>query len=153
MNHQTCGKQTGRSRAAFTLLQSMMIVSLLIVIGSYVLLEFYSPQDAANETAVNIEIKSILGSALETYNAENDMYPTTKQGLAALVEKPVLEPAPTRWRQQLDDVPLDRWQRPYVYRCPGVHNPEKYDLFSMGRDGKPDTADDIGNWQRSEASR
>ena len=85
---------------------------------------------------------------LATYQLENGTLPTTEQGIKALWSKPTVEPIPPRWRKQLDEETLDPWGHPYQYRNPGKHNPDSYDVFSMGEDGLPDTDDDIGNWNR-----
>jgi general secretion pathway protein G len=72
----------------------------------------------------------------------NGFYPTTEQGLQALVTRPDTDPQPTRWYQLFKDVPKDPWQNTYIYRCPGIKHPDSYDLFSAGPDRKPDTSDD-----------
>ena len=64
-----------------------------------------------------------------------------------------VEPIPPRWRKELDEETLDPWGHSYQYRNPGRHNPDKYDVFSMGPDGLPDTDDDIGNWPDPKASK
>jgi len=73
---------------------------------------------------------------------KDGFYPTTEQGLAALVSKPDTPPRPTRWYQLYSELPLDPWGNGYVYRSPGTKHPEGYDLFSSGPDHKPDTKDD-----------
>jgi len=81
------------------------------------------------------------------YKGANGFYPTTAQGLKALISKPESEPKPRNWRQLLDDkLILDPWQQEYFYEQPGKHNPNSYDIYSAGKDRKPGTADDIGNW-------
>jgi general secretion pathway protein G len=79
---------------------------------------------------------------LELYENANGRYPTTEQGLQALVIRPDSDPKPAHWSQLLQEKPKDPWQHDYIYRCPGIKNPNGYDLFSAGPDGKPDTADD-----------
>ena len=79
------------------------------------------------------------------YGAEVYDFPTTEQGLQALIEKPVIEPIPRKWEQQMEAPILDPWGRPYVYRYRGWWNrsDEQYELFSLGEDGV-ESADDIG---------
>jgi general secretion pathway protein G len=83
---------------------------------------------------------------LAGYQLESGSLPTTDQGIKALWAKPTTEPVPTHWRAMLEQEQLDPWGHPYIYRNPGKHNPDKYDIFSPGADGQPDTDDDIGNW-------
>ena len=80
------------------------------------------------------------------YGAEVYDFPTTEQGLQALIEKPVIEPIPRKWEQQMEAPILDPWGRPYVYRYRGwwKRSDEQYELFSLGADGV-ESADDIGD--------
>jgi len=87
-----------------------------------------------------------LSTQLELYKAQNSFYPTTAQALQALVVKPAAPPIPASWQQLITRVPNDPWGHPYLYQCPGIHNPSGYDLSSAGPDGKPGTADDTSNW-------
>jgi general secretion pathway protein G len=90
---------------------------------------------------------------VDAYRLDNDQYPTTEQGLAALNTRPTAGPAPRDWRGpylKKRDVPLDPWGKPYVYRSPGVANPEGYDLLTLGRDGREGGAGedaDILGWK------
>jgi general secretion pathway protein G len=81
---------------------------------------------------------SLLGTALDSYRLDNGAYPTSEQGLQALREKPAREPMPANWKGPYlrKDVPLDPWDRPFLYRAPGSRNPTGYDLATLGRDGK-----------------
>ncbi len=90
----------------------------------------------------------ILGfkEMLAGYQLESGSLPTTEQGLKALWSKPTADPVPQHWRAMLEQETLDPWGHSYIFRYPGKHNPDKYDVFSMGPDGLPDTPDDIGNW-------
>ena len=83
---------------------------------------------------------------LKMYESRNGFFPTSEQGLKALVVQPDTEPRPSQWMQLTEEVPKDPWQNEYIYRCPGVRHPDSYDLFSAGRDRKPDTGDDV--WRR-----
>jgi len=94
-----------------------------------------SPERKAAQTAVEL-----LGSALIQFSMDLGRYPTTQEGLNALVEKPQAEDS-SRWggpylRQLRQRLPLDPWGSPYVYLCPGIRNPKGFDLFSCGADGK-----------------
>ncbi len=83
---------------------------------------------------------------LAAYELDNGSLPTTEQGIKALWSKPTVEPIPDHWRAQLDQETLDPWGHSYQYLNPGKHNPEKYDVFSMGEDGVSGADDNIGNW-------
>ena len=72
----------------------------------------------------------------------NGFFPTTEQGLQALVTQPSSDPAPTRWYQLYKELPKDPWNNTYIYINPGRKNPNGYDLYSAGQDRRPDTADD-----------
>jgi len=86
-------------------------------------------------------------AALNMFEVDCGRYPTTEEGLQALIEQP---PGVEGWKQPYIEgkVPSDPWGNPYLYRCPGLHNHEEFDLFSYGPDGKPGTADDIDNWSQ-----
>lgn len=84
-----------------------------------------------------------LGNCLEMYKLNTGVYPTTGQGLKALVEKPAIEPVPRGWVRIMDKVLVDPWGHPYQYQFPGTKDPAKYELSSPGRDGVAGTADDI----------
>jgi general secretion pathway protein G len=86
---------------------------------------------------------SAFRTELETYREMNGWFPTTGQGLHALVEKPSTSPFPAAWQKLLGEIPPDPWGKPYIYRCPGIRHPAGYDLFSAGPDRKPDTSDDV----------
>jgi general secretion pathway protein G len=83
---------------------------------------------------------------LDHYKLDNGMYPTTEQGLKALVKKTTIPPLPHNWRGiYLGGIPMDPWGKPYNYVCPGAHNKNSYDLSSYGPDGV-ESQDDITNW-------
>jgi general secretion pathway protein G len=82
------------------------------------------------------------------YRLDVGRYPTTEQGLAALVQQPVLDPVPSGWMQTLDTLPKDPWGHPYQYANPGQHG--EIDVWSLGADGQPGGQGndaDIGNWE------
>jgi general secretion pathway protein G len=94
-------------------------------------------------TSVQSELQ-VFSTQLQLYESLNNIYPTTEQGLRALVQQPMTDPVPSRWYQLLSEVPKDPWGHDYIYRCPGqTGDYRSYDLFSAGPDGVPDTADDI----------
>jgi len=86
--------------------------------------------------------------ALKLYRLDNGRYPTTEQGLRALVERPATGQVPANWKQYLDRLPADPWGNPYQYLNPGVHGAD-VDVFSLGADGQPggESANaDVGSW-------
>ena len=100
---------------------------------------------AAAEADINVNI----ATALKLYELDNGFFPTTDQGLMALIQKPVDSPVPPNWNgPYLEKKPLDPWKRPYQYTSPGIYRPHDYDLYTMGKDpGDEAVEDDITNWQ------
>jgi general secretion pathway protein G len=130
-----------KNQSAFTLLEIMIVVSIIVVLLGLAISRIGNPTGFAKQTAVRADIQTI-GTQLKLYESMNGFLPTTEQGLQALVTQPDTDPRPTRWYQLFKDVPKDPWQNPYIYRNPGVKNPNSYDLFSAGPDRIPDTTDD-----------
>ena len=129
------------NRSGFTLLEIMIVVSIIVILLGLAISKMGNPTGFAKTTAVRADVQSI-GTQLMQYEAMNGFYPTTEQGLQALVTQADSDPRPARWYQFFKEVPKDPWGMPYVYRCPGVKHPDKYDLFSAGPDRQADTADD-----------
>src|SRR5712692_8972106 len=132
-------KRTNQS--AFTLLEIMIVVSIIVILLGLAISKIGNPTGFAKSTAVRADVQAI-GTQLKLYESMNGFYPTTEQGLQALVTQPDTDPRPTRWYQLFKAVPKDPWQSNYIYICPGIKNPNGYDLYSAGPDRKPDTADD-----------
>ncbi|AVH36493.1 type II secretion system protein GspG [Pseudomonas monteilii] len=139
-----------RAQRGFTLIEIMVVVIILGVLGALVLPNVMSRPDHAKLTAARTDIQSIA-TALEIYRLDNGRYPTTAQGLEALVRRPTLAPLPRQWSAQgyLKRQAMDPWGAPYQYANPGTRSGQGYDLFSLGADGQPGGEDadaDIGNW-------
>src|ERR1700674_4746651 len=130
-----------KNHSAFTLLEIMIVVSIIVVLLGLAISKIGDPTGFAKGTAVRADVQAI-GTQLKLYESMNGFLPTTEQGLQALVTQPDTDPRPTRWYQLFKEVPKDPWQSNYIYRCPGIKNPNGYDLFSAGPDRKADTADD-----------
>ncbi|HXM74012.1 MAG TPA: type II secretion system major pseudopilin GspG [Chthoniobacterales bacterium] len=130
-----------KNHSAFTLLEIMIVVSIIVVLLGLAISKIGDPTGFAKGTAVRADVQAI-GTQLKLYESMNGFLPTTEQGLQALVTQPDTDPRPTRWYQLFKEVPKDPWQNNYIYRCPGIKNPNGYDLFSAGKDRLPDTADD-----------
>jgi general secretion pathway protein G len=116
---------------------------IVVIVVISVLAGLVAPMMMGNVTDAKIEAAraqiELFGLALDAYRLDNDRYPTTTQGLAALRNRPDDEPLPPRWRGPYlrKEVPLDPWGRAYLFRAPGSVNPTSYDLYSLGRDGQP----------------
>lgn len=132
--------------AGFTLIELMVVVVILGILAMVVVPRVMDRPEQARRVAVQNDIQAIK-SALDMYKLDNHRYPTTDQGLAALVEKPQSGPAAPNWNGYLDKIPKDPWGNPYQYLHPGKHG--DVDIYSLGADGRtggegPDA--DIGNW-------
>lgn len=132
----------------FTLIEIMVVVVILGILAAIVVPRIMDRPDVARVTKARQDIRAIE-SALELYRLDSFRYPTTEQGLEALVEKPTLQPEPRNWKPggYLKRLPTDPWGEPYRYRNPGEHG--EIDIYSYGRDGRPggeETDADIGNW-------
>jgi general secretion pathway protein G len=134
--------------AGFTLIEVMVVVVILGILATLVIPRIMDKPDEARVVKAKQDVRT-LESALNLYKLDNFVYPSTDQGLEALVQKPVGSPEAPNWKEggYLDRLPLDPWQRPYQYLNPGVHG--SIDIYTLGRDGQPGgegTDADIGNW-------
>jgi general secretion pathway protein G len=130
-----------KRQSAFTLLEIMLVVAIIGVLLAAAIYKMAPALDVAKGTRTRADIQMIR-TMLLSYNGANGFYPTTEQGLKALVSRPSTEPQPTSWRRLMDETPKDAWGSEYIYRNPGRKNLSGYDLFSAGPDRIPDTADD-----------
>jgi general secretion pathway protein G len=139
----------GRSRASgFTLLEVMVVVVILGILAALVVPKIVSRADDARVIAAKQDIASLL-QALKLYRLDNQRYPTTEQGLQALVTKPTTAPIPPNWKSgaYVERLPQDPWGHPYSYLNPGVHG--EIDVFSYGADGVAGGEGndaDVGSW-------
>ena len=137
------------TQRGFTLIEIMVVVVIIGVLGAIVVPQFMSRPDQAKVTAARTDIQAI-STALEMYRLDTFNYPSTQQGLEALVTRPTGTPLARNWNPQgyLKSLPVDPWGTPYQYLNPGTHS-AGYDLFSFGADGVQGGegfATDIGNW-------
>lgn len=128
-------------QSGFTLLEIMIVVTIISLLMGLAIYKTVGNVEYARRTKVASDIQAI-GTQLKLYESMNGYYPTTDQGLQALVTQPDTDPKPARWYQLYSSLPKDPWQNDYIYRCPGLKNPNGYDLFSPGPDRKADTGDD-----------
>ena len=137
-----------RSRG-FTLLEVMVVLVIIAILMALVVPNVIGRPDEARVTVAKADLRAIAG-ALDMYRLDNYDYPSTQQGLEALVNKPSGQPEATHWHEggYLRKLPVDPWGNPYQYVYPGTH--ATYDLFSLGpkgEPGQPDSASVIGEWQ------
>ncbi len=122
----------------FTLIELMVVIVILGILAGLVLPRFMGRTEEAKKTKAKLQIEN-LESALKLYKLDNGAYPTTDQGLEALVVKPSTGTVPRNWREggylEKAKVPEDPWGRPYVYISPGIKNKD-FDLKSLGADGE-----------------
>jgi general secretion pathway protein G len=139
--------RVARHRArGFTLVEIMVVVVILGILAVLVVPRVVGRTDEARITAARHDIAAIM-QALKLYRLDNGRYPTTEQGLAALVTRPQSQPAPSNWKQYLDRVPKDPWGNAYQYLNPGVRG--EIDVFTLGADSQPGGSGsdaDIGSW-------
>lgn len=131
----------------FTLIELMVVLLIIGVLAALIVPNVLDRADDAKATAAKTDVSNLV-QALKLYKLDNGRYPSTEQGLAALVSKPSTEPVPTNWKKNLDLLPNDPWGKPYVYLNPGVKG--EIDVMSFGADGQPGGEGknaDIGSWQ------
>lgn len=136
------------NQRGFTLIEIMVVVVILGILAGIVVPRLLDRPEEARRTKAAVQIKNIE-EALSLYKLDNGVFPSTEQGLAALVSKPEVGLIPTRYREggYMKKVPLDPWNNNYVYLAPGVHG--DYDLLSYGADGEPGGEGknaDISSW-------
>jgi general secretion pathway protein G len=133
--------RSSRPRHGFTLLELLVVLAIIATLAAVVAPSIFGNVGTAKSTAAKAQL-DVFELALTQYRLDNDAFPTTEQGLAALRARPTSpgldgEP-PKNWRGPYltRPVPLDPWGRPYLYVQPGVVTPTSYDLYSLGRDGR-----------------
>lgn len=157
-------RKIGFYRRGFTFLEIMVVVAVLAILASLIIPNFVGRAEDAKKTQAVIQIREMM-KALELYRLDNGFYPSTEQGLKALVEKPTGDPEPTKWKRYMDKVPTDPWKHEFVYICPGADHTQnsdslseeeeadenylRFDLSSLGPDGS-ESNDDINSWNLPE---
>jgi general secretion pathway protein G len=132
----------------FTLIEVMVVVIILGILAALVVPKIMDRPDTARVTKARHDIRAIQ-SALDLYRLDNFIYPSTDQGLEALVTRPAGTPEARNWKAggYLDRTPVDPWGEPYLYLNPGEHG--EIDLYSLGADSQPGgdgVNADIGSW-------
>ena len=138
-----------RHRGGFTLIELMLVVIIIAALAAMVMPRLAGRTEEARRGVAQADIQGNIALALKLYEVDNGRYPSTEQGLAALLQKPTAPPTSNNWKgPYLEQEPIDPWKKPYLYRYPGAHPPRDYDLYSVGPDGAEGN-DDVTNWQAS----
>ena len=145
-------QKTRTQRDGFTLIEIMAVVLIIGLLSGIVGVAIFRQVDRGRATAAKAQISN-LESVLELYRMDNARFPTTEQGLEALVTRPASSPEPRNYPEggymSSSRLPVDPWGEPYQYESPGQHNRSSFDLWTFGADGTPggEGVDaDIGNW-------
>ncbi len=140
-----------RSQAGFTLIEVLIVVVIIGFLAATIGPDLFNRVSQAKQTAARNQM-DIFKLALDNYRLDNGSYPTTEQGLKALIEEPSISPLPNNWAGpylEKKEIPEDPWGSEYHYQMPGQHNTNKYDLWSLGADnqeGGTGEEADVNNW-------
>ena len=140
-------KPNFRRPRGFTLIELMVVLVIIGVLAALIVPNVLDRADDARVTAAKTDVSN-LTQALKLYKLDNQRYPTSEQGLQALIAKPTTNPAPMNWKPYLEKLPNDPWGRAYQYLNPGVKG--EIDIMSFGADGQPGGEgknSGIGFWQ------
>jgi len=141
------------NKKAFTMVEIVLVVIIIGVLAAMVVPNIAGRGKQARISTAKADIEANLSTALDLYELDNGMYPSTDQGLKALIQEPSGSPQPPNWKGpylKKKRIPLDPWEREYVYASPGTNNSEDFDLSSLGPDGVK-SEDDIVNWYTDES--
>lgn len=135
----------------FTLIEIMVVIVILGILATLIIPRFMGREEEARRTMAQVQMES-LETSLKLYKLDNGVYPSTEQGLQALVEAPTIGQLPRKWREggylEKRRVPKDPWDSEYIYLSPGLHG--DFDLISYGADREPGgegNNKDINNWE------
>ncbi len=130
-------------KRAFTLIELMLVVIIIGVLSAMVVPRLAGRSEQARIQAAKTDINSTIPLALDLYEMDMGNYP---ESIDYLKTRPGSEAE--SWRgPYLKKKPMDPWNKPYIYKAPGEHNQDGYDLYSTGKDGQAQTSDDIANWE------
>ena len=127
-----------------TLIELMLVVIIIGALVAMVMPRFAGRGEQARVAAAKADIQTNIATGLKLYELDNGMFPSTEEGLNALLAKPA---SAASWNgPYLERKPLDPWGREYKYKSPGEHRTSDYDLYSLGNDGV-ESQDDVKNWE------
>ena len=134
------------SHAGFTLIEIMLVVIIIGALAAMIVPRFTGRSEQAKVAVAKADIDAHLSTALKLYELDNGNFPTSSQGLAALLSKPSSSPVPNNWNgPYIEKKPIDPWGNAYQYASPGTHRSD-YDLYSLGKD-ETSEEDNITNWE------
>lgn len=145
-NEETRGR---RAEAGFTLMELLLVMVIIATLAALVLPNLAGRSEESRITAAKAQVENFR-NALAQYEIDNGTFPSTEQGLGALLREPSGDPAPRKWSGpylEKTEVPTDPWGSAYVYQSPGTNMPKTYDLSSPGPDKREGTEDDIVSWK------
>lgn len=147
-------QQNVRKEAGFTFIEIMIVIVIIGFLASIVGPQVIGRVGKARTVSAQNQLGT-FDTALEQYYLDNGTYPTTEQGLQGLYAKPGISPVPKNWNGPYvqREIPKDPWGNPYIYKCPGEHNPKSYDVYSYGKDGQEGgtgESADITNWTNTQ---
>ncbi|MEX2282344.1 MAG: type II secretion system major pseudopilin GspG [Gemmatimonadota bacterium] len=137
MPKKTLGRARSMSPGGFTLIEVLVVIAVIALLAAMVAPTVFSHVGSARDAAARSQIE-MLAAALDAYRLDNGRYPSTEQGLEALVMQPTSEPRGVNWRGPYlrKNLPLDPWHNAYVYRSPGQQTASGFELISYGGDGR-----------------
>jgi len=148
---KTCKLRTISGNLGFTLIELMVVIVILGILAAMIVPRIMGRPEEAKQLKARMQIES-LETSLKLYKLDNGTYPTTEQGIQALVEPPETGIQPKNWRKggyiEKGKIPKDPWGSAYVYLCPGING--DFDIISYGADNVPEGEDknkDINNWE------
>lgn len=131
-------------KRGFTLIELMLVVIIIGALVAMVMPRLAGRGEQARVTAARADIEANIATALKLYELDNGNFPSSSEGLSALLSKPS---SANNWNgPYLEKKPIDPWGREYKYKSPGEHRQSDYDLYSLGKDGT-ESADDVKNWE------
>ena len=138
-----------KKRTGFTMIEMLLVVAIIGTIALIVVPRMAGRQKKAKAVAASAGINAV-STALDSFELDVGRFPTSEEGVAALVERPATLAAEDEWNgPYLRELPLDPWKRAYVYKYPG-ENSIDYDLVSVGPDGEEGSDDDVTNYRKTE---